>query len=207
MKQDNLIKDIEPKQAKKQSRRSKEKYPALQRKYNLKMRQDYIETEYVNGTYDKDGVRVIRPLNAEEKKFLNAFYEEVVSSNFMHDNILKELHGEMKDLKKKDDLTDKESEDLMRLQIEYYMRADEVLLYPDHEDQKKLYGENNARNRCLYNRTKSVGILDELNDATYDEFHKNAYNNPDSAENLMINKVEPRVKTILRKKSKARLKT
>ena len=171
------------------------------------MRQDYIETEYVNGTYDKDGVRVIRPLNAEEKKFLNAFYEEVVSSNFMHDNILKELHGEMKDLKKKDDLTDKESEDLMRLQIEYYMRADEVLLYPDHEDQKKLYGENNARNRCLYNRTKSVGILDELNDATYDEFHKNAYNNPDSAENLMINKVEPRVKTILRKKSKARLKT
>ena len=166
------------------------------------MRQDYIEADYVNGAYDKDGRQVIRPLNAKEKRFLNAFYEEVVSANFMHDKILRELHRDMKELKNKETLTEKEADELTRLQIEYYMRADEVLLYSDHEDQKKLYGENNARNRCLYNRSKSIGILDELNDSTYDEFHRNAYSDPDSAENMMINKVEPKLKTILKKKKK-----
>ena len=37
------------------NRRLKAKYPALKKKYNLKMRQDYIETDYVNGVYDSDG--------------------------------------------------------------------------------------------------------------------------------------------------------
>ena len=167
------------------------------------MRQDYIEPDYVNGVVDKDGVQVIRPLNAEEKNFLNSFYEEVIGANFMHDDILKELHRSMKPLKAKTSLTDEEANDLMRLQIEYYMRADEVLLISDPEEQKKVYGENNARNRCLFNRTKSIGILDELNDSTYDEFHRNLYNDKDSGENMMINLVEPRVKTILRKKKKS----
>jgi len=165
------------------------------------MRQDYIEAEYVNGTYDKDGTMVMRPLNNEEKKFLNSFYEETIGANFQHDNILKELYRAMKPLKKKKVLTKTEQDDLDRLQTEYHLRADEVLLYSDHEDQKKLYGENNARNRCVYNRSKSIGILDELNDETYDEFHKNLYNTHDSGENIMINLVEPRMKkTILRKK-------
>ena len=168
------------------------------------MRQDYIEPDYVNGTFNAKGEQVIRPLNHEEKNFLNSFYEEVIGANFMHDRILKELHRAMKPLKAKTDLTEEESDDLMRLQIEYYMRADEVLLYSDPEDQKKLYGENNARNRCLYNRTKSIGILDELNDTTYDEFHRNVYNDKDAADTLLFNAIEPRLKkkTILKKKSK-----
>jgi hypothetical protein len=165
------------------------------------MRQDYIEPDYVNGTFNSKGELVMRALNNEEKTFLNSFYEEVIGANFMHDNILKELYRAMKPLKAKKNLSEEEHDDLMRLQIEYYMRADEVLLYSDEEDQKKLYGENNARNRCVYNRSKSIGILDELNDETYDEFHKNIYNDPDSGENLMISLVEPMVKkTILRKK-------
>ena len=166
------------------------------------MRQDYIEPEYVNGVFNDKGEMVVRPLNDEEKLFLNSFYEEVIGANFMHDEVLRELHRSMKDLRSQETLTEEEHEDLLRLQIEYYMRADEVLLYADHEEQKKLYGENNARNRCLYNRSKSIGILDELNDETYDEFHKNAYNNPSSGENLIINTIEPKIKTILRKKKK-----
>ena len=189
---------------KKTNRRSRTQHPALQKKFNLKMRQDYIEPDYVNGTFNAKGEQVIRPLNHEEKNFLNSFYEEVIGANFMHDRILKELHRAMKPLKAKTDLTEEESDDLMRLQIEYYMRADEVLLYSDPEDQKKLYGENNARNRCLYNRTKSIGILDELNDTTYDEFHRNVYNDKDAADTLLFNAIEPRLKkkTILKKKSK-----
>ena len=158
------------------------------------MRQDYIEPDYVNGTFHEDGHQVIRALNAEEKEFLNSFYEEVIGANFLHDKELRKLHKELKTLKTKEELTDKESERLMALQLDYCARADDALLYSDHEDQKKIYGENNARNRCLYNRTKSIGILDELNNSTYDEFHNNVYNDKDSGENLLINTIEPNIK-------------
>ena len=204
MTQNNSTKDIETKSKKNQSRRSNTKHPALQKKFNLKMRQDYIETDYINGVKNKDGELVIRPLNEEEKTFLNSFYEEVIGANFMHDDILKELHKELKILKSKKELTVEEEAELMKLQLDYYARADDVLLYPESCDQKKLYGENNARNRCLYNRTKTAGILDELNDGTYDEFHNNIYNDPNTAENLLINTIEPKLKTILRKKKKTK---
>lgn len=166
------------------------------------MRQDYIEPDYVNGAYNSKGEMVIRPLNAEEKTFLNAFYEEVVGANFMHDAELKSIHRQMKSLKIKTELTEDETVLLMSLQMKYFARADEVLLYTEHSDQKKLYGENNARNRCIYNRSKSIGILDELNDSTYDEIHQTVYNNPNAAEDLIINTIEPQTKTILRKKKK-----
>ena len=201
MKQNDLTNGTETELERKANRRNNAKHPALQKKYNLKMRQDYIEPDYVNGAFNSKGEMVMRPLNNKEKTFLNAFYEEVIGANFMHDDILRTLHRAMKPLKAKDILDEDEHDDLMRLQIEYYMRADEVLLYSDSEEQKKLYGENNARNRCVYNRSKSIGVLDELNDETYDEFHKNIYNDPNSGENLMISLVEPRIKkTILRKK-------
>lgn len=203
MKQKNSTEDQAEKSKEKTNRRSKAKYPALQKKFNLKMRQDYIEPDYVNGTFNAAGEMVIRPLDAEEKTFLNSFYEEVVGANFQHSPELKSLYNKMKPLKKKKTLTDEEQNELMQLQLEYYAKADEVLLYSDGEDQKKIYGENNARNRCVYNRSKSMGILDELNNETYDEFHKNAYNTRDAGEEMMINLIEPRVKkTILKKKKK-----
>lgn len=197
MKQKDSTKDIV---VKKQSGRSRAKYPALERKYNLKTRQDYIELDYVNGVINSDGECVIRALNDEEKTFLNAYYEEVVGANFIHDKDLRRLYEEMKPLKRRNDLDVGELDDLSILQDEYNKRADEVLLYSNHSDQKKIYGENNARNRCLYNKTKAIGILSEVNDETYDEFHKNAYNDPDSGENLMINLVEPRIRAGRKKK-------
>lgn len=202
MTQKDSTSDIETRSPKKVNRRSKEKYPALKKRYNLKMRQDYIEPDYVNGVIDKDGNQVIRALNAEEKRFLNSFYEEVIGANFMHDKELKALHRKIKSIKDIENPTDDNVAELSKLQSEYFGIANDVLLYPKHEDQKKLYGENNSRNRCIYNRTKSIGILDELNDGTYDEFHKNAYNTPGSGELLMINKIETKTKTILRKKKK-----
>ena len=167
------------------------------------MRQDYIEPEYIDGVYDKDGNQLIRPMNDTEKRFLNSFYEEVIGANFIHDSELSSLSKELKTLKKLENLTEDQEDELMRLQLEYYALADEVLLYPDSEDQKKLYGENNARNRCVYNRSKSIGILDELNEAIYDDhIVRNVYNNPEAAEQLLMNKIEPKLKTILRKKKK-----
>lgn len=201
MTQNNSTDDTEVKSPKK-SRRSKAKYPALKKRFNLKMRQDYIEPDYINGVYDANGNQVIRPLNDEEKTFLNSFYEEVIGANFMHNPKLKELHTKMKELKNKKTLNTDEKIELKGYQDEYYRIADEVLLYSDPDDQKKLYGENNARNRCIFNRIKSVDMLDELNDETYDEIHRNMYNNPEIADRLLINKTEPVVKTILKKKKK-----
>jgi hypothetical protein len=59
---------------------------------NLSSRKDYIETDYVNGVYDKTGNPVIRKLTFKEKEFLNKFYEETVVTNFFHHPELKLLN-------------------------------------------------------------------------------------------------------------------
>lgn len=169
------------------------------------MRQDYIEPEYINGVYNSKGEQVIRPLNNKEKQFLNKFYEEVVCANFTHSPRLKQLSKEIRHIKKIETPSEEELEKLMELQMEYFMAADDSLLYSDEDNQRRLYGENNARNRCLYNRSKSIGMLDELNDSTYDEIHNKVYNNPEIADQLLLSKVESKKpKTILRKKKKSK---
>ena len=65
------------------------------------MRQDYIETDYINGIYDADGNELLRPLYASEKEFLNKYYEEVVGANFLYDNELKDLNSQLREFKKK----------------------------------------------------------------------------------------------------------
>lgn len=61
------------------STRSKVKFPGLKRKYTLADRQDYFEGEYADGVKNEEGEVVIRPLNDEEKAWLNAFNEEFVN--------------------------------------------------------------------------------------------------------------------------------
>lgn len=175
---------------KKVTRRSKAKYPALQKKYNLKMRQDYIETDYINGVYDPCCNLVIRALNPCEKDFLNKYYEEVINANFKHNPVLKDLSIQIKEIKKQPTLTEEEVKKLDYLQLQYYEIADKILLYGCEEDQKKIYNENNARNRCLYTRIKTSGRLDELNNETYQELHEIMYACYNRGEDEVISKVE-----------------
>lgn len=65
--------------------RRKSKYPGLEKKYTLKIRQDLIDQDYI----DK--------LSEEEKRFLSDFNEEWTGANFNHEG--KILH-DTEDLKK-----------------------------------------------------------------------------------------------------------
>ncbi len=68
--------------SKKKNRRNLQKYPALDRDYNLKSRRDYIDNAYY-----------AHKLNDEEKQFLNDFNEEYYNASFEskydYDNIHK----------------------------------------------------------------------------------------------------------------------
>ena len=80
------------------SKRKEAKYPALEKGLNVKSRKDFIEVDYVNGVKNSNGEQVIRPLNEEEKAFLNQFYEETVVTNFSHDVRIKHLNKRRKDI-------------------------------------------------------------------------------------------------------------
>lgn len=67
-------------------KKHKRKFQNLSKKGARLHRQDFIESEYVNGVFNLDGERVIRPLNAEEKEFLDSYYKEFVHSTFVTDS-------------------------------------------------------------------------------------------------------------------------
>ncbi len=172
---------------------------------NLSSRKDYIEPEYINGVYDKNGKEVIRALTDQEKEWLNKYYEETVVTNFYHepelrklnrikkniieDDTVKELQQEVKELSKNKianatrikqlkeiiKLTKKQNEEtysdkLENIEEELQEARDEYLLYPDKEDHKRFYNDNNARNACLFNKMRITGRLDDLKISEFDNY-------------------------------------
>ena len=65
---------------KKQSKRSREKYPALKPEFNLKTRYELIDYDYIN------------KLSEDEKKWLNKFTEEYTNASLDTKNPKKNLH-------------------------------------------------------------------------------------------------------------------
>jgi hypothetical protein len=55
------------------SRRSNSKYPGLDKKLNLKIRQEIYDQDYIN------------KLSDDEKRWLSSFNEEYINANFNHD--------------------------------------------------------------------------------------------------------------------------
>lgn len=192
------------KNTKKENKRSKTKFPALNKGVNLSSRKDYIEPEYIDGVFDKDGKQVIRSLTEDEKAWLNQWYEEAIVTNFYHDKELKTLNRmkkniiedetvdilkkqvkqlqknkssnakKIKDLKEIIHLTKKQneetySEQLQEIEQELEELRKEKLLYPDKEDHKQFYNENNSRNSCIFNKSRISGKLVDFDIINFDE--------------------------------------
>lgn len=98
---------------KNKTKRSKTEYPDLNKKVNTKIRQLYMDQDYLH------------KLSPKELKFLNKFMKEELNTNFTHTN---------QDFNK------------------------------TAESKKKLYNDNNSRNRCIFNQLKSSNNLNYLGD-------------------------------------------
>lgn len=212
------------KTGKKSNRREKVKYPALNKGLNTLSRKDYIEPDYVDGVYDKDGKKVIRSLTEEETEWLNQFYEESIITNFYHDKELKHLNKmkkriiedetvqqlnvklkelqkdksknskKIKDFKEIIKLTKKQNEEtysdkLNEIEEELNDLRQEKLLYPDKEDHKQFYKDNNSRNSCIFNKSRAMNTLIGLDTDEYDAYLSRTLNGLDSQQ-ILIYEIE-----------------
>ncbi len=122
---------------KKQSKRDRIKYPALDPNYNLKTRIELIDDLY---DYSKD-------LSEADKDYLNRFSEEYNNANFTHEG--KRVHPkrikqvEYKTKKNKRKRRDRKTVDKFK---------------------KESEDRNNARNRCLYTKNKAFGAIEYIQD-------------------------------------------
>lgn len=93
---------------KKKTNRSKAKYPGLEKRFTSRIRQEYLDYDYLDKLSDKD------------KEWLNNFTEEYLGANFKHPG--KKMHKRKR-------------------------------------EQRELYNNNNARNRCAYGTSKVTGSV------------------------------------------------
>lgn len=71
---------------KKTSSRSKKKHKNIDKRYNLALRQEYMDVDYVNGVKNAKGELVIRPMTDEEKTWLDNFYKEDLNASIDKNN-------------------------------------------------------------------------------------------------------------------------
>jgi len=201
------------------TKRKKSKFPALNKGVNTLTRKDAMECPYMDGIKDKNGKIVTRAWTEEEKAWMNQFLEETVVTNFLHGKGMKQKNQEKLDILNTDEVKKlkaekKEAESsaektrlnellkLAKAQVEDDMEdeleavenelqelREEHLFYPDKEDHKQFYKENNIRNRDLFNKLKNQGYLIDLTEETYDKFMSERFDGID-VELALINEIE-----------------
>lgn len=123
----------------------------------------YEETIITNFLHDEQ----LRRLNQSKKGIIE---DDIVQSLKKE---IKRLEGESEannarivELKEIIKITKKQNKEtyekkLNRIEKKMQDRREDVLLYPDKEDHKVFYNENNARNKCAYTK-KQMLFLDDL---------------------------------------------
>jgi hypothetical protein len=158
----------------------------------------YEETVVTNFYHDPD----LKKLNRHKKSII---VDDTVRT--MQDQV-KELQKDketnkkrIRELKEIIRLTKKQNEETYSEALEDVEEAlqelrEQVLLYPDKEDHKEFYNHNNARNNCIFNKTRIMGKLTDLNIEEYDAYVANTIKDldteflPDENEEINFDKVE-----------------
>ena len=103
-------------------------------------------------------------LNENEKKKHEA--EEIVSPRYWDHFYKKKDRQYLNGIWKLKWVENRLTEDFIK------NRKKEVNFYSTKEEEREIYNENNARNRCLLNRKKAVGVLDHLDEGVYAPYHE-----------------------------------
>ena len=156
----------------------------------MKRRAEFIDTDYVSGIYSDDGEELLRPLNDEEKSFLNKFNEETVNANFVSNPELRRKRKELKQIQLKlAEINPKLTDAIQslyqiekRLEGEITALREEHLLYPDPETHKQIYKEDYANKMCILSDRKSKGMLDEHKEEIFNKFYEDIAEIKDEAQ-------------------------
>ncbi len=164
---------------------ARKKYDFLDKKGTTKARQDYIETNYVDGVKDlKTGEMVIRKMNDEEREWLSQFISETEHGNLNKSSQIKVEVRNLKNLRSEHRTAKRHAniDEMARLEplIEAKLQYIEVLrescnnFYTTEEDVKEIYSRDNERRRDVYNNAKINDnlVLYELTE--YDKFSTEA---------------------------------
>ena len=192
------------------NRRSAEKYPALNKKFNLKTRSDIIDYDYV----DKLPEIWIDPITGKKynpKQFLNDFTNEYINASFSKKK--KERVHKQKKVRdpKNEHLVDirtkllkitKEINDLinnslitvktkngLRKTVGKFKKSYKKVITNSMAEIKDYYKKesedrNNARNACIYTRAKAQGKTKSI-----DNLPENYHTKVD-VEDVLINKID-----------------
>lgn len=165
----------------------------MNKKGTYKTRQDFIETDYVNGVYDKDGNMVIRPLNDAEKEYLAQYIAETEHGSFSSNRELKKqtkVYKAMVDMYKK---TQKRLKDLHKKiqkqkKLVLDLREASNCFYVDDKDRHDIFNKDNARRVDIFNILKMQDpdnlVYYDLNE--YDEYL--ASTRDDCVESIYLNR-------------------
>ena len=179
----------------KKSRGRRKAYNFLDKKGTTATRQDYIETNYVNGVKDDKGNYVIRPMTAEEKEWLSQFIEETEHGNLNKTSQIKNELKKRKEIKSSWVAAKKSGDvdEMIKLEqaFESKTRKIEELrdncnnFYTKESDIKEIFDRDNERRRDVYNNAKISDNLVLYDITEYDKFSTESISDIDP-ENLVL---------------------
>ena len=166
----------------------------------MKSRRDYLDnTYYVNGVKNSKNKQVMRPLNEEEKEFLNKFNAEYYGASFEQDDS-KNLHqykADKKQLKAVRDSIRELKSMIKELEKKGGNRDKLKVLYKEVEATREQLTElnpklkctdsNNQRNSCLLNIGKATN---EVKFVAWDELDQDEIGTPDIELLYLLNDIE-----------------
>ena len=173
----------------------RQKYNFLDKKGTTKTRQDYIETDYVNGVKNENGELVIRALSADEKEWLSQFISETEHGNVNKTKQIKELVQERKAIRSDRFAAKRKGnvEEMARLEVIIEAKTAEIEglrtscnnFYTKESDIKEITDRDNERRRDVYNTAKISDNLVLYDITEYYKFDTDTIKDV-NPENLML---------------------